>query len=113
MTDGGTPIQISSARFRVDGTGRGQGIVLLYPDKLAAVNSYTELWGIFLGSIVLVAISSSLFHDAPGLGSAVGVLAGGWIGPKIVRKVPAAPFRVAVSLCGVGLAVRLGVSAYR
>jgi uncharacterized membrane protein YfcA len=44
---------------------------------------------------------------------AAGFLAGGWIGPKIVRKVPAGPFRVVVSLCGVGLAVRLGISAYR
>ena len=44
---------------------------------------------------------------------AAGFLAGGWIGPKIVRKVPAGPFRVVVSLCGVGLAVWLGISAYR
>jgi uncharacterized protein len=44
---------------------------------------------------------------------AAGFLAGGWIGPKIARKVPAGPFRVIVSLCGIGLAVKLGVSAYR
>ena len=44
---------------------------------------------------------------------AAGFLAGGWIGPKIVRKVPARVLRVVVSLCGVGLAVRLGLSAYR
>ena len=44
---------------------------------------------------------------------AAGFLAGGWIGPKIVRKVPPGPFRIVVSLCGVGLAVRLGLSAYR
>jgi uncharacterized membrane protein YfcA len=44
---------------------------------------------------------------------AAGFLVGGWIGPKIVRKAPAGPFRVVVSLCGVGLAVRLGISAYR
>ena len=44
---------------------------------------------------------------------AAGFLAGGWIGPMIARKVPAGPFRVIVSLGGIGLAVRLGVSAYR
>jgi uncharacterized membrane protein YfcA len=44
---------------------------------------------------------------------AAGFLVGGWIGPKIVRKVPAGPFRVIVSLCGLGLAVKLGLSAYR
>lgn len=44
---------------------------------------------------------------------AAGFLVGGWIGPKIVRKVPPGPFRVIVSLCGIGLAVKLGLSAYR
>ena len=44
---------------------------------------------------------------------AAGFLVGGWIGPKIARKVPAGPFRVVVSMCGIGLAVRLGISAYR
>ncbi len=43
---------------------------------------------------------------------AAGFLIGGWIGPKIARKVPAAAFRIVVSLCGIGLAVRLGLSAY-
>jgi uncharacterized membrane protein YfcA len=44
---------------------------------------------------------------------AAGFLIGGWIGPKIARRVPAGPFRVFVSVCGLGLAVKLGISAYR
>ena len=44
---------------------------------------------------------------------AAGFLVGGWIGPKIARRVPAGPFRVFVSLCGMGLAIKLGISAYR
>jgi uncharacterized membrane protein YfcA len=44
---------------------------------------------------------------------AAGFLIGGWSGAKIARRLPAAAFRVAVSLCGFGLAVRLGLSAYR
>jgi uncharacterized membrane protein YfcA len=43
---------------------------------------------------------------------AAGFLIGGWIGPKIARKVPATALRIVVSLCGIGLAVRLGLSAY-
>jgi uncharacterized membrane protein YfcA len=43
---------------------------------------------------------------------AAGFLIGGWTGPKIARRVPAGVLRIAVSLCGLGLAVRLGVSAY-
>jgi len=44
---------------------------------------------------------------------AAGFLLGGWIGPKIARRVPAGGFRVFVGLCGIGLAVTLGISAYR
>jgi uncharacterized membrane protein YfcA len=43
---------------------------------------------------------------------AAGFLIGGWIGPKIARRVPAGVLRVLVSLCGLGLAVKLGISAY-
>lgn len=43
---------------------------------------------------------------------AAGFLIGGWIGPKIARRVPAEAFRVFVSLCGIGLAIKLGLSAY-
>jgi len=44
---------------------------------------------------------------------AAGFLIGGWIGPAIARRVPAGPFRVFVCACGLGLAVKLGLSAYR
>jgi len=44
---------------------------------------------------------------------AAGFLIGGWIGPKIARRVPAGVLRVVVSMCGLGLAVKLGISAYR
>jgi uncharacterized membrane protein YfcA len=43
---------------------------------------------------------------------AAGFLVGGWIGPKIARKVPAGAFRVLVSLGGIGLAVKLAIGAY-
>jgi len=44
---------------------------------------------------------------------AVGFLAGGRLGPMIVRKTPAAPLRVVIAMAGVGLAVHLGLDAYR
>jgi hypothetical protein len=89
MSQGGTPIMSQAARFRVGGIGRGQGIVLLYPDKLAAVNSSAELWGIVLGSVVLTASSHFLFHDIYGLGSAAGAMAGGWIGQGVGKRLAA------------------------
>ena len=44
---------------------------------------------------------------------AAGFLMGGWIGPKIARRVPAQALRVLVSVAGFALAVKLGLSAYR
>jgi hypothetical protein len=85
MTDGEIPIQSQSVRFREGGIGRGHGILLLYPDKLAAVDSSAELWGMFLGPIVLVAISL-LVHDILALGAAAAVLVGGWIGQGIGKR---------------------------
>lgn len=101
LTENGIPIRSQSARFRVSGTGRGRGIVLLYPDKLAAVNSSAQLWGIFLGPIVLITLSHFLFRDIRELGSAVGVLAGNWIGQGIGKR--RAVTRVAANRDGVRL----------
>ena len=84
-TNSEIPIQSQSVRFREGGIGRGQGILLLYPDKLAAVDSSAELWGMFLGPIVLVAISL-LVHDILALGAAAAVLVGGWIGGGIGKR---------------------------
>ena len=64
----------------------------------------------------LAAVCFALFGDVRWklvLPLAAGFLIGGLIGPKIARRVPAGVFRVFVSLCGLGLAVKLGISAYR
>jgi uncharacterized protein len=44
---------------------------------------------------------------------AAGFLVGGWIGPALVRRLPPRLLRLGVGLCGLALAVRLGLSAYR
>jgi uncharacterized membrane protein YfcA len=64
----------------------------------------------------MAAVAFALFGDVRWLLAvplAAGFLAGGWIGPKIARRMPAGAFRAVISLCGVGLAVKLGISAYR
>jgi uncharacterized membrane protein YfcA len=43
---------------------------------------------------------------------AAGFLAGGWIGPALVRRLPATPLRVGIGVCGLALAARLGLGAY-
>jgi hypothetical protein len=44
---------------------------------------------------------------------AAGFLIGGWTGPKVVRRMPGPVLRAVVAVAGVGLAVKLGLSAYR
>ena len=89
MTDSGTPIRSNPARFRVGGTGRGQGIVLLYPDRLAAVNSSARLWGAVIGPVALAAVSYRLFHDVAALAPAVGIPIGDWTGTSIGKRLAA------------------------
>ena len=43
---------------------------------------------------------------------ALGLLAGGWIGPAVVRRSPAGALRIGIALAGLGLAVGLGVQAW-
>ncbi len=49
---------------------------------------------------------------AAALPLAAGFLAGGWIGPSIVRRLPARGLRVFIGFCGLAVAIRLGISAY-
>jgi len=44
---------------------------------------------------------------------AAGFLIGGWTGPSLVRRLPARGLRIFISVCGLLLAIRLGVQAYR
>jgi uncharacterized membrane protein YfcA len=43
---------------------------------------------------------------------AAGFLVGGWTGPALVRRIPGPVLRIVIALGGIGLAVRLGLSAY-
>lgn len=43
---------------------------------------------------------------------ALGLFAGGLLGPVAVRRLPATPLRMVIALAGVGLAIRLGLQAY-
>ena len=43
---------------------------------------------------------------------AAGFLLGGWIGPALLRRLPAVGLRIFVGICGLAVAIRLGASAY-
>jgi uncharacterized protein len=43
---------------------------------------------------------------------AIGLLAGGYLGPRVVRRAPQAALRRVIAVAGLALAVRLGIQAY-
>ncbi|MFC4060040.1 sulfite exporter TauE/SafE family protein [Planomonospora corallina] len=43
---------------------------------------------------------------------AAGFLAGGWLGPKIARRLPGRSLRLLAAACGLAVAVKLGVETY-
>jgi hypothetical protein len=44
---------------------------------------------------------------------ALGCFAGGRLGPLVVRHAPVRPLRIAIAVAGIGLAIHLGINAYR
>jgi uncharacterized protein len=42
----------------------------------------------------------------------LGFLIGGWCGPALVRRIPARLLQILIALAGIGLAIKLGLSAY-
>jgi uncharacterized membrane protein YfcA len=43
---------------------------------------------------------------------AAGFLIGGWIGPSLVRRLPAGGLRIFIGICGLAVAIRLAFTAY-
>jgi len=44
---------------------------------------------------------------------AAGFLIGGWTGPSLVRRLPGRALRIFIAICGLALAAKLAISAYR
>lgn len=99
MTDSQNQVHGQLTRFAVGGARTRQGIVLVYPDKLAAVTSQAGAWGCFVGPFALMAIAYPFVHVIGELGAVIGVLAGLWAGEAIGKK--SAARRVAADRDGV------------
>jgi len=96
MASNAKPIRSESARFLVGGTRKGQGVVLLYPDKLAKVSVYAEMWGYFVGPLIVAAAAypivrhvGSFPESISALQAALGVGLGGAIGRVVDRGLAA------------------------
>jgi hypothetical protein len=80
-------IQIRRTGFRIAGQGRGQGLALLYQDKLARVSRRAEAVGTFLGPFALVGIVFPYIHEYGLIAAAAGVFAGRWVGEQVDRRI--------------------------
>jgi uncharacterized protein len=100
--------------------GAAAGIVMLavltvmVAGPLARTNAVKNILGGVANAVAAVAFAVFGHVDwAAVVPLAAGFLAGGWTGPALVRRIPAQALRVGVAVCGLAVAVRLGVSAYR
>jgi uncharacterized membrane protein YfcA len=100
--------------------GAGAGIMLLVvlsgliDEPLVRVNAIKN--AVSGAANAMAAVCFAFFGDVRWklvVPLAAGFLIGGWIGPAIARRVPTQAFRVFVAVCGLGLATKLGLSAYR
>jgi hypothetical protein len=91
MTDRRVPIHGQSVTVSVNGTRRGEGVVLLYPDKLTAVITGSVRGWIYLAvPVVYAAVSYVVFH-AIGFGPiAVWFVAGWWVRQALDKRRAAA-----------------------
>lgn len=100
--------------------GAAAGVLLLALILLATgelLPRSNAIKNVLLGSSNLIAATGfAIFGHVAWLSAlplAIGFLVGGRLGPRVVRRVPAAGLRVAIGACGLGLAIYLGVGAYR
>ena len=99
--------------------GAAAGIVMLalltamLAEPLARTNAVKNILGGVTNAVAAVAFAVFGHVDwAAVVPLAAGFLAGGWTGPALVRRIPAPVLRIGVAVCGLAVAVRLGVSAY-
>ena len=86
MAESASLIRSESVRRYVDGRGKGWGVALLYPDRLATVSVRAELWGCFFGPVAMVAAGWPVTEDAGAFHAIIGVLLGSTIGRFIDRR---------------------------
>lgn len=88
-------------------------LLLLTHDTLPRSNAVKS---VALGAANAVAAVGFVFFGdvrwSAALPLGVGLFVGNSLGPKIVRRLPPNPLRIGIAVAGLGLAVKLGVSAY-
>jgi hypothetical protein len=89
-------------------------LIALVAEPLARVNAVKNMLGAIGNAVAAVAFAVFGHVDwAAVVPLAAGFLVGGWTGPALVRRIPGPVLRIGVAVCGLAVAVKLGVSAYR
>jgi uncharacterized membrane protein YfcA len=98
--------------------GAASGIIMiavLGPLLAQPLASVSAVKNVLAGAAnAVAAVAFALFAPVDWLAVlplAAGFLAGGWIGPAVVRRLPAETFRVVVALCGLLAALYLGLTS--
>ena len=100
--------------------GAAGGIVMLalliamVAEPLARVNAVKNMLGAVANLVAAAAFAVFGHVDwAAVVPLAAGFVVGGWTGPALVRRIPGRVLRIGVAACGLAVAVKLGISAYR
>src|SRR5262249_33934798 len=89
-------------------------LLAMLPEPVVRVNAVKNVLSGFTNLVAAAAFAvfgSVDWAVVPPL--AAGFLTGGWLGPAVVRRLPARLLRVGVGVCGLAVAVKLAFSAYR
>jgi uncharacterized protein len=89
-------------------------LIAMVAEPLARVNAVKNMLGAIGNAVAAVAFAVLGHVDwAAVVPLAAGFLVGGWTGPALVRRIPGRVLRIGVAVCGLAVAVKLGISAYR
>ncbi len=89
-------------------------LTVMVAEPLARTNALKNVIGGLANGVA--AIAFALFGQvdwAAVAPLAAGFLIGGWTGPALVRRLPGRAMRVLIAVCGLAVAVKLGIAAYR
>lgn len=99
--------------------GAAGGILMLallaamVSEPLARTNAVKNILGAVANAVAAAAFAVLGHVDWAAVAPlAAGFIIGGWIGPALVRRIPGQVLRIVVAVCGLAVAVTLGVSAY-
>jgi uncharacterized protein len=99
--------------------GAAGGIMMLavltamVAEPLARTNAVKNIMGMVANTVAAAAFAVFGHVDwAAVVPLAAGFIIGGWTGPALVRRIPAQVLRIVIVVCGLAVAVKLGISAY-